>query len=83
MTLGDGILGAIAAAILGWFANSMLKVGRSDFKELAQRVTELEKEKTDYISRIEFERTMQRLTDFMREFRNEIKADIRQLTTKG
>jgi hypothetical protein len=76
MTLSDGILGAIAAAILGWFANSITKVSKSDFKDLVGRVARLEQ---DHITR----RDIERLEDFMSQFRDEIKADLRQLITKG
>ena len=79
MTLSDGVLGAAASAVLAWLASSVAKVSKSEFKELTARVANLEK---DRITREEFERAMSKLEDLVREFRNEVKADIREIKAK-
>jgi hypothetical protein len=79
MTIGEGIIGAAAGAVISWLAASVTKVGKTDFKDLVARVTRLEQ---DHITREEFERHMLRLGEFMKDFRNEIKADIREIKAK-
>lgn len=79
MPISDGVLGAAAGAALSWLASSMMKANKSDVKELAARVAALEAGtlKTD-----EFEKRMIRQEDLIREFRAEIKADMREIKAK-
>jgi len=82
MTLGDGILGAIAAAIIGWFANSIMKVGKADFKELMKRVDEMEKDLTSRMTRTEFEQAFSKVEALVREFRFEARAEFKELKSE-
>lgn len=79
MTVSDGIVTAGVSAAVGWLASSFTKVSKTEFKELTTRVANLEK---DRITREEFERTMGRIEESVREFRTEVKADLREIKAK-
>ena len=79
MTIGDGILTAGISAALGWLASSFTKVSKAEFKELAARVASIEK---DRITRDEFEKGMGKLETLIKEFRVEMKSDIREIKAK-
>ena len=82
MTLGDGVIGAIAAAVIGWFANSITKVSKAEHKELLQRVDALEKDLSGRMTRAEFEQAFNKVDLLVREFRAEARAEFKELKTE-
>jgi len=82
MGLGETIIGAIVAGVAGWLANSFLKVGRGDFKELSNRVAALEKDLTGRMTRAEFEQAFIKVEALVREFRQEARSEFKELKTE-
>ena len=79
MQLGDGIIGAAASAIVTWLVASVTKVSKSEFKELVARVANLER---DRIPREEFDRRVDKLEDLVKEFRSEMRAEMKDIKVK-
>jgi hypothetical protein len=82
MTIGDGILGAFAAAIIGWFANSVTKVGKTEFKEIVKRIDAVEKDLVGRMTRAEFEQAFSKVEGLVREFRIETRAEFKELKSE-
>lgn len=93
MTLGDGIIGAAASGLVGWLAASVTKVGKVEFKESIQqaaverqrssdRLDALEKDLSGRITRTEFDKAFSKVEDLVREFRNEARAEFKDLKTE-
>ncbi len=82
MTIGDGIIGAVASGLVGWFVASVTKVGRGEHRELLQRVDALEKDLTSRMTRAEFAESFSEVKSLVREFRSETRAEFKDLKSE-
>ena len=82
MNVGDGIIGAAASGLVGWLASSVMKVSKSDHKELLARVDALEKELSGRMTRTEFEQAFSKVEALVKEFRTEARAEFRELKSE-
>lgn len=79
MTVGDGIMGAVAGAVLGWLGGSFTKVSKADFEKMAQRIDALEKDLTGRMTRTEFEQAFSKVERLVWDFRSEARSEFRDL----
>lgn len=90
MTIPEGIYSSVAGVFVGWFLSSFFKVGKSELrdvvkaqqeamKEMASEILTMKKELAERVTRVEFDRSVTKLEILIKDFRTEMRADMKEL----
>lgn len=78
----EGIIGAIASGLVGWFAASVTKVSKAEHKELLARVDMIEKDLKSHMTRSEFDSAFSKVERLVWDFRSEARSEFKDLKSE-
>jgi hypothetical protein len=82
MNLGEGIIGAVISAVVGWLASSLTKVSKADHKDVVRRLEALERDLTTRMTRAEVEQRFDKIEKLVTDFRSEARYDLKELKSE-